>query len=60
MKDGTFNRWYVIWTILGASVATTAFAFMTFETKDDAKEKKADIFERLKTIEGKIDTLLSK
>jgi hypothetical protein len=60
MKDGTFNKWYVIGAIVASAATLTAFAFQTFETKDDAKEKKGDIVERLIRIEGKVDTLLTK
>lgn len=37
--------------LVGVSVALTAFAFQNFETKEDAKERKGEVIERLKRIE---------
>lgn len=56
--DFDTTQW-IAW--LGATVvacmALTAFAYQNFETKDDAKEKKSDIVQRLDRIETKLDEL---
>lgn len=39
-------------------VALTAYAYTTFETKEDAREKKGDIVQRLDRIETKLDQMI--
>lgn len=58
-RDVLAPKW-IEWVIGGMSVAitVTAFMFMNFETKSDAKEKKDDFAERLVRIEQKLDQLL--
>lgn len=50
---------WIAWlgAILSAGAVACAFAFTTFETKEDAKEKKSDITQRLIRIEDKLDQM---
>ncbi len=58
MKNPSMITW-IGW--IGATVVAAligcAYAFNTFQTKDDAKETKSDIVQRLDRIENKIDEL---
>lgn len=44
--------------VAGASLTSIVWAYATFEQKDSAMERKADIVKRLDTIETKLDLLL--
>lgn len=59
MKNPGFPIW-IGW--MGATVAAamclSAFAFTTFQTKDEAKDSKQDIVQRLERIEQKLDETL--
>lgn len=41
-----------------AIASLVSFAYSTFETKDDSKEKKAEIVQRLDRMENKLDILV--
>lgn len=55
------NAQWIAWlgSTLVAALTLSAFAFGTFETKQDAKDKKQDLVERLVRIEAKLDRLIS-
>lgn len=58
MKNPSFINW-VGW--IGATVAAAligcAYVYATFQTKDEAKENKSDIVQRLDRIENKVDEI---
>lgn len=59
MKNPKLETW-VSWlaATLVAALTLSAFAFTTFQTKDDAKESKADLVQRLDRMEHKIDNII--
>lgn len=61
MKDKLFNGFELLYYIIGTGAVLfglVAYAFEKFELKDDAKEVKSDLTQRLDRIESKIDNLL--
>lgn len=58
MKNPSLVTW-VGWiaATMVAALIFTSFAYTNFETKDDAKEKKSDITQRLDRIENKVDAI---
>jgi uncharacterized protein Yka (UPF0111/DUF47 family) len=58
MKSPSFTTW-MAWfgCTVAACLSLTAGAFMTFQTKDEAKDNKSDIVQRLDRIENKIDSM---
>ena len=63
MDDRLFStaQW-VAWigATLSAVLVASAFAFTTFATKEEAKESKADLTQRLSRIEDKLDQVLER
>jgi Na+/H+ antiporter NhaC len=50
----------LFWVFLSAGVGTTAYAFRTFQTKQEAKDDKSETHKRLDRIEKKLDSLLER
>lgn len=56
-KTETWIAW--IAATLTAALTLSAFAFNSFELKEDARQKKEDLIKRLERIEDKIDRIKS-
>jgi hypothetical protein len=58
MKNPSFQVWIAaMGAVLFSALAFTAFAYTTFQTKDEAKGDKGDILHQLDRIENKVDQL---
>jgi hypothetical protein len=54
-----YHQW-IVWVagLLAASLSGATFVFGYFETKQDAKDKKQNIEQRLERIENKVDFII--
>lgn len=55
---GVYEKLSILVAVLSMGGGVVAYAFVTFESKEDSRDQRKEVFQRLERIETKIDTII--